>query len=329
MERPHKEELRQVGLFGRMSISEPEERSHFDEFRFYRFGFKMGLANLLRNRMRLGLKKTVGKITQPVNSYTRFPEYALMDEAIRSFSQRKGSSEALRVLDVGSPKCFGLYLASTMNLEVEMTDISPLNVDEYRAIWGAVSTQARGSARFALQDARSLRYAANQFDVVYAMSVLEHIEGETGDADGVREMVRVLKPKGLLLFSVPFGLNYVEQKRRGFARAVEKTRDKSLYFFQRIYNRSSFERRVSPAMEGLQVRAQWTVWRESQLSLRLFTCLGENLQGLLGFVNPWLSRWVNRSTDGLVDQIPSSYGEVLSAADLYGDAVIIAEKEAP
>lgn len=270
----------------------------------------------------------MGKIMQPVNSYTRFAEYALMEEVIRSFCQTTNAGSMPRVLDVGSPKCFGLYLASNMDLEVEMTDISHLNVDQYRLMWKAIEKRAKGIALFALQDARSLQYAAKQFDVVYSMSVLEHIEGETGDADSVREMARVLKPGGLLLLSVPFGKKYVEQRRRGFARAVEKTTDQSLYFFQRIYDRAALESRILPALEGLQVRSQWTIWRESVLPVRMFKKLGENVQGLLGFLNPLLSRWCNRCASAVVDEIPGCYGEIHSATDLYGDLVLIAEKEA-
>jgi len=301
-------------------------REAFDEFRFYWFGLRMGLANLLRNGTRLGLPKTIGKITQPVNSFTRFPEYALMDEAIRTFLQAGGFSKRLRVLDVGSPKCFGLYLASTLDLDVELTDISPLNVDEYETIWKAIQEQAEGSVRFALQDARSLQYESNQFDIAYTMSVLEHIEGQKGDEDGIREMVRVLKPGGLLLLSVPFGTKYVEQRRKGLAHAVENTGDEGLYFFQRIYDRTALEGRIFAALDGLEVRSEWTIWRERESLVRIFAGLGERLRGLLGFLNPWLSRCSNRCKDGIVEGIPGSYGPIHSKHDSYGDVVLVAQK---
>src|ERR1700731_448243 len=110
----------------------------FGEFRFYRFGLKTGIANVLRNGLRLGFKKTVGKITQPINSYSRFPEYALMEQAIFTRLNMLSGSKPPKVLDVGSPKCFGLYLASSMKAELDLTDISPLNVNEYQIMWEAV-----------------------------------------------------------------------------------------------------------------------------------------------------------------------------------------------
>jgi SAM-dependent methyltransferase len=301
--------------------------NHFGEFRFYRFGLKTGVANLLRNGLRLGVKKTVGKITQPINSYSRFPEYALMEQAITRYVNTLSDARPLKVLDVGSPKCFGLYLASSMKAEVDLTDISPLNIDEYKTMWEAIRAGAKGTARFGIQDARSLQYEANSFDVVYSMSVVEHIAGANGDIDGVKEMVRVLKPGGLLLLSVPYGNTHAEQLRKGFVRAVEKTADQDLYFFQRIYNRSSVHTRILETLKDSRIKHQWTVWRESGNTLRLFKILGENLQGLFGFMNPLLSRMVNRCTDDIVFEVPSSYGRIHSITDLYGDVVIAAEKQ--
>jgi len=314
------------GRTAQMTNAASAVRGHSNEFRYYIFGLYLGLLNLLRNGMRLGLMKTIGKITQPINSYTRFPEYYLMDEAIQSFSRSKKDSELLRILDVGSPKCFGLYLASKLELEIEMTDINSLNIDEYKTMWEAVRPHARGRAHFALEDARSLSYPANHFDVVYSMSVLEHIEGQAGDRDGLREMARVLKPGGLLLLSVPFGGEYVEQQRKGLAHAVEKKSGGSLYFFQRIYDIRAIERRIFPALGGLSVRAEWTVWRERELPVRLFKSLGEYLGGALGFLNPWLSLWSNRYGSGIVEAVSGSYGQIYSTQDSYGDFVLAAQK---
>jgi SAM-dependent methyltransferase len=298
----------------------------FREIDYYLFGVKAGIRNLFGNSFSIGLRKTLGKISQPISSYTRFPEYYYMDHAITQYVGESRSSRPPRILDIGSPKCFGLYLADKLEVEVEVTDISRLNLDEYFLMSKSLEAKAKGHVRFSVQDARALDYEDATFDVVYSMSVIEHIEGEQGDSQSVREMVRVLKPGGLLLLSVPFGKKYVEQLRRGFAHAVQKTEDQALYFFQRIYDRSALENRIFSALRGLEVRSQWTVWRESDLPLRAFRRLGENLQGLLGFLNPLLSRWCNRCASGVVEEIPSCYGEIHSATDSYGDFVFVGQK---
>jgi SAM-dependent methyltransferase len=299
----------------------------FREIDYYCFGVAAGMRNLMGNGFSLGLRKTIGKISQPVNSYTRFPEYYYMDQAISQYVIESTRSRPARILDVGSPKCFGLYLANKLEVQVEMTDFSRLNLDEYELMARRLEANARGRVHFATQDARSLDYEDGAFDIVYSMSVIEHVEGEHGDSESIREMVRVLRPGGLLLLSVPFGPRYVEQLRKGFASAVVRTKDQSLNFYQRIYDRTALESRILPALRGLRVRSQWTVLRERELPIRIFKSFGENVQGLLGFLNPLLSRWCNRGVSGLGHEIPGCYGEIHSASDLYGDCVLIVEKE--
>jgi SAM-dependent methyltransferase len=298
----------------------------FGEIDYYLFGVGAGIRNLFGNSFSIGLRKTVGKILQPITSYTRFPEYYCMDRAICEYLGESRRSKPARILDIGSPKCFGLYLANKLEVEVEMTDVSRLNLDEYSLMSKSLESKAKGRVRFSTQDARALDYEDATFDIVYSMSVIEHIEGEQGDSQSIREMVRVLKPGGLLLLSVPFGKKYVEQQRAGLAHCVEKTEDQSLYFFQRIYDRAALESRVLSALGGLQVRSQWTIWRERDLPVRALKQLGENIQGLLGFLNPLLSRWCNRCASGVVEEIPSCYGEIYSTADSYGDFVFVGEK---
>lgn len=312
-----------------MSVLEPRPGGcapvrHFGELRFYSFGLRAGLSNLRHNGFRLGLKKTVGKITQPINSYTRFPEYFFMERAIRQYLLDCRITP--RLLDVGSPKCFGLYLANSMKVSVVMTDISPLNIDEYKLMWEALKRKAEGNALFYLQDARALKFPSDHFDVVYSMSVLEHVEGEGGDASALREMIRILKPGGLLLLSVPFGNRYVEQWRRGLAAASEYRRDNKMYFFQRIYDAPMLEKRINQSLKGMRISGRWTIWRIRQSLALSFARLGE-IGGLFGFAIPCLSVCINRAIDDLLENIPCSYEQNHSRRDIYGDVVIVAVKE--
>ncbi len=300
--------------------------SLFSEYEYYSTTLSLGINHLRRNGFVLGLKKTAGKITQPINSYTRFPEYHYLGDSIRAYLKGLCANSRARILDVGSPKPFGLCLAWSSNVEIELTDVSGLNLDEYQRMWNAIEKQARGAARFNIQDARSLGYESNSFDVVYSMSVLEHVQGADGDTRAAKELFRVLKPGGLLLLSVPYGNSYVEQIRRGFKDAIEKRGDSVFYFFQRIYDRSSLNCRLLQPLNDVRIRSEWTVWRSQRFLPWMWSNLGENLSGLLGFVNPLLSVWVNRSISGLAATIPSSYARLYSAADIYGDAIIVAEK---
>lgn len=296
------------------------------ELRYYAFGLRAGVANLAVNGLALGLKKTLGKITQPINAPSRFPEYNLFASAIHDHLSRRTAERPPKVLDVGSPKLLGLYLAHASGADVTLTDISELNVDEYRTMWRGLQGSARGRASFSLQDARSLTFPAAEFDVVYSMSVIEHVEGEAGDSRAVRELLRVLKPGGLLIVSVPFGRTFMEQKRIGFAGAARRTNDRDEYFFQRIYDSAAFHARILEYAHDLGEVSVTTVARRNQWLARGFGLLGENVRGALGFMNPILSLALNTTRTGIDDAFEVSYGPVHSARDVYGDLILVGRR---
>jgi ubiquinone/menaquinone biosynthesis C-methylase UbiE len=296
------------------------------ELTYYFFGLRAGLANLRVNGLQLGLRKTAGKITQPINSYTRFPEYHWFDQAIHSHLAGIPAGRRAAILDVGSPKMFGLYLASKTAVDLTLTDISELNVDEYQMMWKGLEARARGQVRFCLADARELNFPSSNFDVVYSMSVLEHVEGERGDCTAIGELLRVLRPGGLLVLSVPFGGRYIEQKRIGFSGAARRTGDQQSYFFQRIYDAQMLQRRLLDHLARLQGTTIITVQRSRPWISRTFGAMGENMRGLLGGLNPILSAVGNRSLRGIESTLATSYAELHTAQDVYGDVIVTGTK---
>jgi len=185
----------------------------YREGAYYRFGLGAGLSSFMRNGFTPGFRVAASAVLQPINSYTRFPEYHFMEREVAALVEERGAgSPPLRVLDVGSPKLFGFILASRYDIDLTTTDISPLNLDPYLPLWRPLHRRARGRVRFELRDARRLSDPDGSCDIVYAMSVLEHVEGPAGDTAAVREMVRVLKPGGRLAVSVPFGPVFQEQR---------------------------------------------------------------------------------------------------------------------
>ena len=345
---------------------------NYHEFAYYAFGLKTGARNFLRNGFGAGFRTTASSLLQPINSYTRFPEYFFLEQAVKGQAfaaeaapqarhgapagagvrakvpfpaadtalvrgrrgmndgsgPRGGGSGAgrMEVLDVGSPKLAGLYLASRYDLSLRATDISPLNLGPYERMWAAVRNKARGAIEFETQDGRRLTYADGTFDLAYALSVMEHIEGDGGDAAAVGEMLRVVKPGGRIVLSVPFGPKFVEQRIAGLAHAVERTRERELFFFQRIYDKRRLESNIlDVASRGVGIVKIVTVFRRDSrtaAAAHKFRCLPEGIVTALGFLNPFLSRALNRHTEGVIDNFRCAYGPVHSFGDIYGDAVI-------
>lgn len=285
------------------------------------------MANLITNGFSLGGRKTIGKITQPINAYSRFPEYYWFETAVRKHFLTVPAGRLPRILDVGSPKMLGLYLGVNTGAELNLTDISELNVDEYRLMWRGLEGKAKGKVTFSLADARALQFGDAEFDVVYSMSVVEHIEGAAGDSRAIHELLRVLKPGGLLVLSVPFGNKYVEQKRVGFSGAARKTGDREVYFFQRIYDQAAFQKRILEHAVELEQVNLITVMRQNRWMSRSFGMLGENVRGALGFMNPLLSAAVNRSQQGMNGGFAADYGEFHTAGDIYGDLIMTGRKK--
>lgn len=119
-------------------------------------------------------------------------------------------SPAQVILDVGSAKADPEWIRwlESLPLEVHATDYD-LPLVPYTAV------------RFERADIRRLPYPEGMFDVVLAVSVIEHVGLENpqvnsterpacskdGDLHAFQELVRVLKPNGRLVMTVPFGIS--------------------------------------------------------------------------------------------------------------------------
>jgi SAM-dependent methyltransferase len=295
----------------------------YREGAYYRFGLLAGLSSFVRNGFAPGFRIASSAVLQPINSYTRFPEYYFMEREVAALAEgRSADRPPLQVLDIGSPKLFGFILARRYGIDLTMTDISPSNLDPYIPMWNPLRRRARGRVRFEIRDARRLSDPDGSYDFVYAMSVLEHVEGPEGDAAAVREMVRVLKPGGRLALSVPFGPVFQEQKTpRGDFR-----------FFQRIYDPHSIEKLLREPLRDLVDEESFrTIDRRPSFALRAYHglrgSLPESLMTALGFLNPLAGAAFNRDRRGMLEPRIVAYGRVHRFGDIYGDLIFTARKK--
>lgn len=296
----------------------------YREGAYYRFGLAAGLSSFVRNGFAPGFRIAASAVLQPINSYTRFPEYYFMEREVAALiGGRRPNAAPLRILDVGSPKLFGFILARRYDIDLTLSDISPQNLEPYIPMWTPLRRGARGRARFEIRDARRLSDPDGSYDFVYAMSVLEHVEGPQGDAAAVREMIRVLKPGGRLALSVPFGPVFQEQRTGGGERR----------FFQRIYNPSSLEKRLRESWQGRVDEERFrTIDRRPSFVLRAYHGLRgglpESLMTALGFLNPLAGAAFNRDRRGMLTPRIVDYGRIHRFGDIYGDLIFTARKKA-
>jgi SAM-dependent methyltransferase len=290
---------------------------------YYRFGLAAGLSSFVRNGFGPGFRVAASAVLQPINSYTRFPEYFFIEREVAAMAEsRNADRPPLRVLDIGSPKLFGFILARRYDIDLTMTDISPANLDPFVSMWNPLRRGALGRVRFEIRDARRLSDPDGRYDFVYAMSVLEHVEGPQGEAAAVREMVRVLKPGGRLAFSVPFGPVFQEQR----------TGSGDFRFFQRIYDPYSTEKCLrEPIRDLVDEESLRTIDRRPSFALKAYHGLRgglpESLMTAIGFLNPLAGAAFNRDRRGMLEPRIVAYGRIHRFGDIYGDLIFTARKK--
>ena len=102
-------------------------------------------------------------------------------------------------------------------------------------------------------DVRTLSFLDEEFDVVYSISVLEHVYPDiSGDIIAIREMSRVLKPGGRMVFTVPYTKKARVEYKMGtvYERQADK---KEKVFFQRWYDRTTLQDHLIKA-SGLKAK---------------------------------------------------------------------------
>jgi SAM-dependent methyltransferase len=202
------------------------------ELGLYGLSLRAGYHLLAAGRLKRGLRYLV----EPV-PYWRSLEFRLVWE---HGNFRAGD----RVLDVGSPKPFSLYLARSVGAVVDSTDIEDYFVDEFSLLRRATGVPAeRMSIR--VEDGRRLSYADGQFDKVFSVSVIEHIPDD-GDSQCARELGRVLAPGGSCLITVPFWPTSKDIYRKAdfYWSETSGPEKDGLVFFQRRYSADDLRKRL-------------------------------------------------------------------------------------
>ena len=99
-----------------------------------------------------------------------------------------------------------------------------------------------GRVHSEVQDGRALTYADGSFDAAYSVSVLEHIP-DSGDSAAIRELIRVVRPGGVVVVTVPYDRNYRETFVKGPVYERKPIGSEAI-FYERHYDRETLAKRL-------------------------------------------------------------------------------------
>jgi ubiquinone/menaquinone biosynthesis C-methylase UbiE len=109
----------------------------------------------------------------------------------------KISEPATKVLDIG---CADGMFSKVILDSTEASSLIGMDVIKTSIDWAKKHWKKNGKMKFMVGDAQELKFKSNEFDAVYIMEVLEHVEDPL---KVLLEVKRVLKKNGFGVFLVP------------------------------------------------------------------------------------------------------------------------------
>lgn len=139
-----------------------------------------------------------------LNNWSRIWEYPYIAANIeRLASQKTPQDGGSRILDFGSGVTFFPFYLASLGFDVVCADIDPICEKDLQRAIKVFEDQQEGSVEFGLIEERRVPVADETIDMVYCISVIEHILDFEYE---IAEMHRVLKPGGGLLLTLDIDL---------------------------------------------------------------------------------------------------------------------------
>jgi SAM-dependent methyltransferase len=244
----------------------------------YLSALRIGAVSLLRGNLIDGLKQLIA----PVGYWRLLPNAVVLAEAKKLVPNAK-------VLDVSSPKLPSLILGS--RAEIWATDLDdPQLIGRWQR-----TAKAIGLQRYHVQyeNACRLSFPDNTFDMVYSISVVEHIP-DNGDSLALSEFQRVLKPGGIAIVEVPFRRKHQDIMQnydsKGFPLSAPR-------FYERYYDSESVDQRLQA--DNLILAERWILGEWFSVDKWIATArLPRVLRLAILPVEPWIALvnyWIGKT----------------------------------
>jgi len=130
-----------------------------------------------------------------------------------------------RILDMGcGESILPSFISKNYQCNITATDILDVKNIQGEFFKKTRSIVREGKFEFKIEDATNLSFSDETFDSVYAVSSIEHIPND-GDSKAFKEMLRVAKPGGKIVVTVPFSNKFLEQKTADHYQGFERRYD--------------------------------------------------------------------------------------------------------
>lgn len=141
-------------------------------------------------------------------------EYPWAISRVKEILENSRRNKRNKMLDIGSGDSpLAPFLAKEYGIDVIGIDADSQELYYTLEHARIIERTENSSIAVSLADARKLPFLDSSFDFIASVSVFEHIP-ERGDSEAFREALRVLKPNGNLLLTIPYSSQYLEYSKK-------------------------------------------------------------------------------------------------------------------
>jgi SAM-dependent methyltransferase len=137
-----------------------------------------------------------------LHQWSRVWEYPYVYSHVAEWRRAHAGTAVPLVADIGSGVTFFPFSVARLGFQVACADPDPVCATDFDRA-AKVVDHGQGQVEFRLIDGGGLPFESSECDLVYCISVLEHIQAFDNT---VREIARILKPEGLFYLTIDLDL---------------------------------------------------------------------------------------------------------------------------